>query len=150
MEVPELIYTEIQTEVELTQKLNNFNDFELIKILEVPSSLRASELLITPWFLPNLSKCNSFFAINFTINESLNSDDLQCHRFITSQRRILINFESTVSHDCQIMWKIQGNEEKFYSINVCRNLKDFVWNFLISSLKNNSRGLKLRKKSSKN
>lgn len=141
MDVPEVPFKEIKTESEFRKKLINLKDFEVLKILDVPSTLNASELFLKPWFLQNLNQISSFYCINFIIKQPLSIEDLQFNRFITSQRKILATFESTLSDEIQMTWKLMGIDEKLYSLNVSRNLKDFVWSFLSSSLRNNSLGL---------
>lgn len=123
------------------------NHFDELKIVAIPSTLDAGELFSQSWFLKKLCDIPTLISVKFIIDERINDGNLPNIQLYTYMRKFLIAFESSVDSERHFYWKIDGADKKFHSL-YCEHylLKEYVWNFLMKSVRNNLEG-KFRKNS---
>lgn len=122
----ELIYKEITTEQKFHKKMQNFYDGTL-KIVDIPSTSHAKRLLLERWF----TKIHPPSALKFIITDAIQDKDRLKPALIPACKgNILITFESLVSMDCYFFWKLDGLDEKVYSLKVDKKFAAFIWDFL--------------------
>lgn len=136
-----LEYGEIKTEAEFLLKIQNMNHFDELKIVGIPSTLNAGELFTQSWFLKKLCDIPALISVQFIIDEQINDGNLPNVHLYTYMRKFLIAFESSVDSKRHFYWKIDGADKKFHSLKCDHDLlKDYVWNFLMISVRNNLEG----------
>lgn len=132
----EFNYADFENKADFLKKISTKDEPKELMVINIPKSLDASKLLQERSFI---QACNMSSGVKLVVNDEIK--DLISPCLIPSEENsFLIVIESTLSSENLFYWKLNKDGANTYSLEVGGELIEFVKNFLILSIEENSTG----------